>query len=96
MYLDGQQEAQFTHTGYTLNATAFRVGAGQISATDTGTNNFITGDIADFRITKGVVRYTGTFTPPQAALPQGPAVAASTNVPTTGVLSLAEDYQTKI
>jgi hypothetical protein len=34
------------------------------------------GRIEDFRITKGVARYTGTFTPPTEALPQGAPVAA--------------------
>jgi hypothetical protein len=56
------------------------------------------GRIQDFRVTDGVARYTGsgTQTIPSGPLPQGAAVAASTNVPTTGVLTLAEDYQSKL
>jgi len=62
-------------------------------------NEPLTGLVDDFRITKSVARdiaadwTAGVYT---SALPQGAAVAASTNVPTTGVLSLAEDYQGKL
>jgi len=40
------------------------------------TSYVMDGRIEDFRITKGVARYTGTFTPPTEALPQGAPVAA--------------------
>ena len=36
---------------------------------DTGGREFMAGYIDDFRITKGVARYTAAFTPPTAAFP---------------------------
>jgi len=51
------------------------------------------GQIDEFRITKGVARYTGDFIAPTASFPTS---ASTTNVPTTGVLSLAEHYQSKL
>ncbi|MGB1142064.1 MAG: glycine-rich domain-containing protein, partial [Halioglobus sp.] len=60
------------------------------------TSFLLDGRIEDFRVTKGVARdiaadwTAGVY---NSALPQGAAVAGTTNVPTTGVLSLAELLQ---
>jgi hypothetical protein len=41
-----------------------------IADLSTGTNTFF-GQLDDLRITKGVARYAGAFTPPTAAFPNG-------------------------
>lgn len=49
------------------------------------------GQITDVRITKGVARYTGPFDPPTESFPNTASPLAA-----TGVLSLAEHYQSKL
>jgi hypothetical protein len=61
-YVDGSQYATKT-TSYTHSTTALVIGAGT-----TGANAF-KGYIDDVRITVGVARYSGTFTPATAAFP---------------------------
>jgi len=53
---------------YNINNYQFSLGA---TATDYGIGTLLTGYIQDFRITKGIARYSGSgsFTPPSAAFP---------------------------
>ena len=65
-YLDGILKSQVTDTTqYSLAATeGFRIGA----RVDLRRNQFFYGSLQDFRITKGVCRYTTNFTPPGSFL----------------------------
>jgi hypothetical protein len=57
--------------GSTTNTTNFSDGYAIIGdAAYGGTNYFFNGYIDDFRLTKGLARYTANFTPPTAALPK--------------------------
>ena len=76
-----------TTTAYTSADGVLKVGNNDLNTSRFG------GYATDIRVTTGVARYTGTFDEPAEALPQGAAVAASTGLPTTGVLSLAELLQ---
>jgi len=96
-YRDGQASGGATNVG----STNFSQGTGngwRIGDREDGVRP-LTGLVDDFRITKGVARdiaadwTAGVYA---SALPQGAAVAASTTLPTTGVLSLAEHYQSKL
>ena len=66
-FLDGGQEWSESAATMYEGSKALLIGysAGQPSAA------YFNGYIDDLRITKGVARYTGTFTPPTAALPDG-------------------------
>lgn len=48
-----------------------------VGNTQLNTSQGWTGQIDDARITKGVARYAGAFTPPTAAFPDGPYVAST-------------------
>jgi len=62
LYLDGTQEATATWAGTIADDTEpFIIGSN-------GTGVDFTGYLSDFRITKGLARYTANFTPPTAAL----------------------------
>jgi len=66
LYLDGVANGSGTTTA-TLNGTS---GVSYIGTTgDDIANGYLNGYIDDFRITKGVARYTGNFTPPTSAFP---------------------------
>ena len=65
IYVNGSSVATGTYSSYTTGASSY-VGVG----TDrTKNSNWFNGYIDDLRITKGLARYTTTFTPPTAALP---------------------------
>ncbi len=68
IYRDGVQVASATSTAAVFTTTeALAVGG----AADGNNNIMMNGYIDDFRITRGIARYTGlTFTPPQVALPR--------------------------
>ena len=92
-YLDGVKGSSAVYSGtaaiYNNTVDDMVVGGG-------GTASQMVGQIDEVRVTKGVARdiaadwTAGVYNSP---LPQGPAVAGTTNVLTTGVLSLAEHYQ---
>ena len=67
LFVDGTQTGStYTDSNTYLGA----VGRPFIGASGRNVNtNFVNGYIDDLRITKGVARYTATFTPPTAALP---------------------------
>jgi hypothetical protein len=58
-----------TQSGSTAtDSTGYGLGALWIGANASGGSNYLNGYIDDFRITKGVARYTATFTPPRSRL----------------------------
>jgi hypothetical protein len=64
-YLNGVSDATFT-TSFSQGATGVTVGARYTGATE-----YVAGYIDDLRITRGVARYTTTFTVPDQAFPNG-------------------------
>lgn len=69
LFLDGvQQGSTYTDSGPTsLGQTSLRIGAYPASGSVGG--SLFQGQVDDFRVTKGVARYTGNFTPPASAFP---------------------------
>jgi hypothetical protein len=65
LYLDGASTGTPTSwSAKTFTSTAYRIGSSLDSR-----NEHFNGFVDDLRITKGIARYTTTFTPPTAALP---------------------------
>jgi hypothetical protein len=62
LWLDGSSVATLTNSENGLSGTSF------IGSRD-GSAESVNGRIDDLRVTKGVARYTATFTPPTAAFP---------------------------
>jgi hypothetical protein len=67
MFINGTQAGStYTDANTYISSYSF-IGASYSGAASV--SNFLNGFIDDFRITKGVARYTATFTPPQQAFP---------------------------
>jgi hypothetical protein len=67
LYINGTSAGTSTGMGNLTDTTPV-IGAGRYTGTTTP-SSFFTGYIQDFRITKGIARYTANFTPPTAAFP---------------------------
>lgn len=65
LYLDGTSEGSFSDSLTYIQPTTFRIGQRY-----SGTPYNLNGYLDDFRITKGIARYTSNFTAPDAALPK--------------------------
>jgi hypothetical protein len=68
MYKNGVANGTLTYTiaaGSPLCQPALAIS----DSADTGGREYLNGYIDDLRITKGIARYTGTFTPPTASFP---------------------------
>jgi hypothetical protein len=64
MFVNGTQEASTTNSANFTSTTSMFIGADA-----NNTNQRLNGYIQDLRITKGIARYTATFTAPTAAFP---------------------------
>lgn len=65
LFIDGSQEASTTATGVIDANNTPAIGGGRSTGASTVNGYFFNGYIDDFRVTKGVARYTANFTPPQ-------------------------------
>jgi hypothetical protein len=65
IFVDGVRYLNTPHS-YSSNTYAVTLGCALGNSTS---SDFLSGFIDDMRVTKGVARYTGTFTPPTAAFP---------------------------
>jgi hypothetical protein len=71
LYIDGVEEIWENNPSFTLNSNAGTIGpliGGNYDEALTSYGQFFDGYIQDFRITKGLARYTANFTPPTAEL----------------------------
>ena len=66
LYLNGIADSSFTDSSNSYTAPMWWIGTGGYTPDNSDEFN---GYIDDFRITKGIARYTANFTPPTAALP---------------------------
>jgi len=66
IYLNGILDSSGTLTSASLSSPTYSL---KIGALGNGASLFFNGYIDDFRITKGVARYTSNFTPPTAPFP---------------------------
>jgi hypothetical protein len=64
-YVNGVPDATTKSDGTTLTPSNFRIGATPAAS---GTQYYFDGYIDDIRVTKGVARYSSSFTPPTSAL----------------------------
>lgn len=67
LFIDGTQRASAAYAG-TVNTSTNQLAIGKNGENTFGPNSY-SGWIDDFRITKGVARYTANFTPPTEAFP---------------------------
>jgi hypothetical protein len=68
----------------TSSLTTATPGIGYIGTANTGTSEFFNGYIDEFRLTKGVARYTASFTVPDAPYPNSFGAASSWSMFSTG------------
>lgn len=76
VYVNGVGDAGTTFTNNLTSTTFLTIGGDQHYGGNGG--YYYPGYIDDFRVTKGVARYTGTFTPPTAPFPDNLPVDTST------------------
>ena len=82
-YVNGSSVLSYTDVA-SINGSQLTLGAAADHA-DTGSNFKLTGYIDDFRVTKGVARYTGaTLQIPIAAFPDSGPISAPTSLTATG------------
>ncbi len=72
LYVNGVQDATTGTASGSLNDAPGLVQIGRVSATDGG---YLNGLLTNLRVTKGIARYTATFTPPTASFPTTTAPA---------------------
>ena len=72
LWVNGVSRATTTTTSFSIgnNSTPFYVGV--MTQTDVQSWHYWNGNVEDLRITKGVARYTNSFTPPTSALTNTP------------------------
>jgi hypothetical protein len=77
LYINGTSKITATGVGnVSVNLYGISIG---VSSHQNNASQFLAGYLDDFRITKGVARYTANFTPPTAALPAISYVYSSRN-----------------
>lgn len=68
-FIDGTSSGTTTSASSLNNNTTNNFSIGRLGEYSGGTNQNYNGQLADIRITKGVARYTGAFTPPTKSFP---------------------------
>jgi len=68
-FIDGTSSGTTTSSSSLNNNTTNNFSIGRLGEYSGGTNQNYNGELADIRITRGIARYTNTFTPPTLALP---------------------------
>jgi hypothetical protein len=80
LYINGTSEATKNVTGYTYNSSGSGLVSGRLRTNTDG--YYLTGWIDELRISKGIARWTGNFTPPTAAYV--PPYMAAITISSTG------------